>query len=204
MKNDKHPYQNTIKSFFSFKNNLVALYEDIQSSISGKLDTGIKRYNRWNIFNFNKINSDHILQYHFLYNDLVYGISILASIDSEQKITSDYRHFATSLKFNPEIPLIMVCGVFDPIDKEQYIATEWWRLCIGYEKWGDVIYPEEIKYDQPIELQTSIDAGSYSWFTNTTFFVTKLLNIKEQNDITELVEKLLKLKLATSEQGAAH
>lgn len=200
MSNDKLPYQNTIKSFFSFKNNIVSLYEDIQSVISGKLGTDIKKENSWNISNFNKANSDYILQYHFLYNDLVYGISILASIDLEQKKTSDYQHFITELDFNPQIPLIVVCGVFDPIDKEQYNATEWWRLCLGYEKWGEVIYPEKIKYNQPIKLPTSIDSGSYYWFKNSTFFITKLLNIKEQNNITELVERLLNLELETSEQ----
>lgn len=204
MCNDELQYENAIKSFYTFKNNLISLYEDIQSAVSKKLDNkNIKRKNRWNIFNFNKVNSDHILQYHFLYNDLVYGVSILASVDSEQIKTSDHQHFATSLKFNPQIPLIIICGVFNPIDKDEYNATEWWRLCIGYEKWGEVTYPEEIKYDQSIRLPTAIDSGSYSWFTNSTFFITKLLDIKDQSNISELVKKLLNLKLDTSEQVTA-
>ena len=200
MDNDELPFQNSIKSFFSFKNNLVSLYEDIQSAISDKLGTDIKRENWWNVFNFDKVNSDYILQYHFLYNDIVYGISILASVDSEQKKTSDYHHFATSLNLNPQIPLIVICGVFCPIDKDQYNATEWWRLCMGYEKWGEVVYPEVIKYNQSINLPTAIDTGSYYWFTNSTFFISKLLDIKDQDAIISLVEKLLNLKLETSEQ----
>jgi hypothetical protein len=199
MNKNETPYQNAIKSFYSFKNNLVSLYEDLQSEISNKLSTDIKRENRWNVSNFNKVNSDYILQYHFLYNDIVYGISILASIDPEQIKTSDYQHFATNLNFNPQIPLIIICGAFDPIDKDQYCATEWWRLCIGYEKWGEVIYPELIKYNQPINLPTSIDPGSYYWFTNSTYFITKLLEIKDQDGIVSLVQKLLSLKLYTSE-----
>lgn len=200
MDRNEQPYQNTIKSFFSFKNNLVSLYEDIQSEISNKLSVDIKRKKRWNVSSFDKINSDFILQYHFLYNEIVYGISILASIDPEHRKTPDYQHFATSLNFNPQTPLIIICGIFDPIDKDQYIATEWWRLCLGYEKWGEVNYPEFIKYNQTINLPTSIDTGSYYWFTNSTYFITKILEIKDQDGIVSLVEKLLNLKLCTSEQ----
>ncbi len=94
----------------------------------------------------------------------------------------------------------MICGVFNPIDKDQYNATEWWRLCLGYEKWGEAICPKDIRYNQSIKLPTSIDSESYFWFTNSTFFITKLLNIKDQDNITVLVEKLLNLKLDTSEQ----
>ncbi len=189
-------YQDTAKFlclFNEFKKNMDKLYADSQTVISEKLHPRtIEWDNDWSIFN-NKSKSTWIYQYHYLIDSKILGFSFVISVDEENFYTEDYKSIMKSIDVDPKVPLILLYGVFDPIDIKSYNAKAWWQLCLGYSNWSKSNIPEKYTLGTEINIQTGIQPESYHWFYSAKYKIVSMLEIDSQNKVEEYISDLLSM-----------
>lgn len=174
-------YTNTVELLslsHKFKSSMSMLYTDLQTVIKESYGEKITRENWWNIGNIgDKINQDWILQYHFRLDKKVFGVSLILGADKKRFSTEDYKKMLNSISVDAHIPLLLLYGVFEPIDTEQYSAKDWWSLCLGYSNWSKAILPENYTLKDEISIETEIGPESYYWFSSARY---KLCSIFEK------------------------
>ena len=75
-----------------------------------------------------------------------------------------FRHYrlCNDLDVDPKYPLMFVYGKFDPIDRNQYNAEDWFMLLTGINNWSECHLPEKYEFDTTYEVETNISEASYN------------------------------------------
>lgn len=185
-----------LKCFENLSHDITLLYEDFQSEtrrLCFEQKKVLELENWWNYTWFDK-KLQFIYQYHYQVGKVVKGFSIIASIhDDLLKTPDDYYKMCTDLKVDPKYPLLLIYGVFEPIDITQYHAKEWVLLFTGAHNWCKCKLPETYEYNKMKEIITNIDAQSPGWFKKGQIKIKPLLDIKGQRDVTSVAEELLNM-----------
>lgn len=185
-----------LKSFENLSHDITILYEDFQSEtrrLCLEQKKVLELENWWSYTWFDK-KLQFIYQYHYRVGKVVKGLSIIASIhDDWLKTPDDYYKMCRDLNVDSKYPLLLIYGVFEPIDITQYHAKDWVLLFTGAHNWSKCQLPEAYEFNKTKEIITNIDAQSPGWFKKGQIKIKPLLDIKGQRDVTSVAEELLNM-----------
>lgn len=185
-----------LKSFENLSHDITLLYEDFQSEtrrLCFEQKKVLELENWWSYTWFDK-KLQLVAQYHYREGNVVRGFTIIASMhDDWLKTPDDYYKMCTDLKVDPKYPLLLIYGVFEPIDISQYNAKEWFQLFTGVNNWNKCKLPGTYEFNKTTEIITNIDAQSSGWFKKGQIRIKPLLDIKGQSDIASVAEELLNM-----------
>lgn len=186
---------NLLKTSYKFRLDIQRLYDDIQTVIKKYLKnkTLIER-EVWG--NYEQLYSNQlILQYHFAINKDVFGVSLLVSIDEKWIKTGNfYNRFITELDIDAQYPLVAIFGRYEPINLDSYLPKDWFMVVTGLCNWHEKnLKGNSYTFNEFLEIKSNIPQEETIWFQSCIVKIKKMLEIKTQDDIKQLVEDLFSL-----------
>ena len=149
------------------------------------------------------------LNSYIIHKNIVKGICFYISIDKKDLEYEDYerykKEFVEPLCVDPDTPFVAIYGVYEPINCEKAIPTDWVEEVTRLDDCWKNFDRKMIKFDRTINIDLELKESDFEtdddpyemdeWFKRATIKMMPILKIDSAEKIGEILDDIFDMKL---------
>ncbi len=134
--------------------------------------------------------------YSFLDNNIVKFFQIFLHVNRSRINIKECYEVFKELRADISFPLFIIYGIIEPINVEEWRQVRDWgfwllKFDVLNEELDKFVFPQKYEYDKELRVKTSVEDDE--WFKRAKFKIKKLTDIKNQEDLKNIADELVKM-----------